>query len=70
MKTQNKTPICWLGEFGNMIFCFGTGYLCLSYYFAAKATTVAMILLQVGVLLISIRALLQWRAKKSEKPQD
>jgi hypothetical protein len=29
-----------------------------------------MILLQVGVLLISIRALLQWRAKKSEKPQD
>ena len=70
MKTQNKKAIGWLGEFGNMILCFGAGYLFLTYCFASKATAVATILFQVGMILVLIRAFFQERAKNSEKPQD
>jgi hypothetical protein len=70
MKTQNKKAIGWLGEFGNMILSFGAGYLLLTDYFGSKATAVATILFQVGMILVLIRALFQERAKKSEKMQD
>jgi hypothetical protein len=70
MKTQNTKAIGWLGEFGNMILCFGAGYLFLSYCFGSKALDVATILFQVGMILVLIKALFQERAKKSEKPQD